>query len=181
MSLPPALEPRPQRRAGWLWGAGSALLTLAVLTQVVHFNRDALARTATLGGAIIRIYEQMGISLSPGWDLDAYELRQWGATADPEAGGALRVRVSLFNRADVAQPYPLLRLTLQDRFGGQIGARDLTPEEYMKKPVEQLLAAGQRVDAQIEVVDPGKEAVGFEIDVCLQQRGIGVVCANDRK
>ena len=36
-------------------------------------------------------------------------------------------------------------------------------------------------DAQIEVVDPGKEAVGFELDVCLQQKGVGVVCSNDRR
>jgi hypothetical protein len=28
-------------------------------------------------------------------------------------------------------------------------------------------------------VDPGREAVGFEIDACLQNPGMGVHCAND--
>lgn len=179
--LPPVLAPRSRRRRSVAWAVGSALLTLAIVAQLVHFNREALVRNPYMGDALVRIYKYFGVALEPNWDLQAYELRQWGAMADAQAGGTLRVRVSLFNKADHAQPYPLLRLTLQDRFGGQVGARDLKPAEYLRNPNARWLGAGQRVDAEISVVDPGKEAVGFELDVCLQQRGAGVVCANDRR
>jgi Protein of unknown function (DUF3426) len=123
-----------------------------------------------LGSAIGKIYGGLGVKLSPHWDLNAYEVRQWGAAAEPGDSGTLRVRASVFNSSRHAQPYPLLRLTLQDRFGGTVGSRDLEPREYL--PVvpagNELLGAGQRVDADIAIVDPGKDAVGFEIDVCLR-------------
>lgn len=179
--LPSALQSSPRRHRGLLWGAGSALLALAVLAQAVHFNREVLVRHPLLGNAVARVYERFGADLSPRWDLLAYELRQWGASADAQNGGTLHVRASLFNNAPHPQPYPLLRLTLQDRFGGQVGARDLTPGEYLPAPPDQLLGAGQRIDAQITIVDPGEDAVGFEIDVCLQRRDGGVVCAGQMR
>jgi len=42
-----------------------------------------------------------------------------------------------------------------------------------------LLSAGERIDAEMGFVDPGANAVGFEIDACLSTRGGEVTCAND--
>lgn len=180
--VPELLVRKPRKRRVWLWTAASMLVALALIAQIVHFNRNALARNALIGGPLVEIYQRLGLPLSPAWDLNAFELRQWGATADPKPGGALRVRASLFNNAEYAQPYPLLRLTLQDRFGGQLGARDLKPEEYLPGTRSgQLLAAGRRIDAEIALVDPGKDAVGFEMDVCLRMDNHKTVCANDPK
>ncbi len=178
--LPAVLVPRerPPLTRGWI--IGSALAGFLLILQLVHFNRDALARSATLGPMLTGLYGFFGLELSPVWNLQAYELRQWGATADPKAGGALRVRASLFNNGSRAQPYPLLRLTLQDRFGNKLAARDLKPQEYLRgAPTGKFLDAGQRVDAEIAVVDPGKDAVGFEMDVCLRAARERIVCAGD--
>jgi len=163
------------------WGLASAGLGLLLVIQLVHFNRDALARSPTFGSVISKVYSGFGVKLSPHWDLNAYELRQWGAAAEPGDSGTLRVRASVFNSADRAQPYPLLRLTLQDRFGGRVGSRDLEPREYLHVPpfANELLGAGKRVDADIAIVDPGKDAVGFEIDVCLRDAA-SVNCAADQ-
>ena len=163
------------------WSLASGAMALLLVLQLVHFNRDALARSPMLGGAISRIYAGFGVKLSPHWDLNAYQLRQWGAAAEPGDAGTLRVRASVFNSADHAQPYPLLRLTLQDRYGGRVGARDLEPREYLHAPPGEndLLGAGQRVDADIAIVDPGKDAVGFELDVCLRDAA-SLKCAADQ-
>jgi hypothetical protein len=76
---------------------------------------------------------------------------------------------------------PLLRLVLQDRFGGTLGMRDIGPADYLPGEGEPgLLEPGQRADALIRIVDPGAEAVGFELDVCLPADG-GVRCANPIK
>ena len=46
-------------------------------------------------------------------------------------------------------------------------------------PASSFLAAGQRIDAEMDFADPGAEAVGFEIDACLPARGGVIACAND--
>jgi hypothetical protein len=35
------------------------------------------------------------------------------------------------------------------------------------------------VDAELSVIDPGKAAVGFEIDACLRAENGAVSCSND--
>jgi hypothetical protein len=47
------------------------------------------------------------------------------------------------------------------------------------KPTARLLAPGERVDATLQILDPGKNAEGFEIDVCLRGADHRVTCAND--
>jgi hypothetical protein len=121
----------------------------------------------------------MGTPQAPPANLSAYQLRQWGVTGDPDANGTLRVRASILNAAAQLQPYPLLRVTLADRFGKKIGARDFEPGEYLGKPTARLMAPGERVDATLQILDPGKDAEGFEIDVCLRGIDQRISCAAD--
>lgn len=170
-----------RRRVTLAWSIASAALALTLALQLVHHNRQSLVRNGAVGRTVASIYAGLGSELSPDWNVHAYELRQFGAAADANAGGTLRVRASLLNGAIHAQPYPLLRLTLQDRFGGQVGLRDLEPREYLPAVPEPnaLIGAGQRIDADIAIVDPGKDAVGFEIDVCLRASPTQITCAGD--
>jgi hypothetical protein len=116
---------------------------------------------------------------APPANLSAYQLRQWGVTGDPAGEGTLRVRASILNTAAQLEPYPLLRVTLANRFGGSIGTRDFEPFEYLGKPIAKLLAPSERVDATMDILDPGKSAEGFEIDVCLRGADKKISCAND--
>ncbi|HEX3604015.1 MAG TPA: zinc-ribbon and DUF3426 domain-containing protein [Steroidobacteraceae bacterium] len=162
----------------WLSAAiGAALL---LLVQIVHQNRDWLAAHAPLGGSLRALYSTMGAPVTPPANLSAYQLRQWGVTGDPAGAGTLRVRASILNTAAQLEPYPLLRVTLANRFGGSIGTRDFEPTEYLGKPTAKLLAPGERADATLDILDPGKSAEGFEIDVCLRASDRRVACANDR-
>jgi hypothetical protein len=153
--------PDPRRRfALWLGGAIAAALLLIV--QILYQNRGWFVAHAR-GPA----------------NLSAYQLRQWGVTGDPEAHGKLRLRASILNTAAQLQPYPLLRVTLADRFGKSIGTRDFEPSEYLGRPTARLLAPGERADANLEILDPGKNAEGFEIDVCMRGADQRVSCAAD--
>ena len=165
----------------WPWGAGVALLALLFVLQVLHSERNDLVRSPTWGAAVARTYDFFGLSVLAPTDLTAYELRQWGAASDPNEANRLMLRASIVNRASYAQPYPFLRLSLQDRFGGTLGMRDIAPADYLPGAGGTgLLDPGQRADALIRIVDPGSEAVGFELDVCLPAQG-GVRCANALK
>jgi predicted Zn finger-like uncharacterized protein len=169
------------RRPASTWLAvGSGLLMLALAVQLIHHFRQDIARDPQAGPALRRVYELFGRPLSPNWDLDAFEINQWGPTEDVAPGSALVVRAGLTNRAGHAQPYPLLRLEFEDRFGAAVAKRDFTPGEYLKSPSQaaRQLAAGETTEAELSVVAPGTDAVGYRLDICLRQEAGGVRCAH---
>ncbi len=172
-------EPRiaPAHRGRWV--AAAALFALLLALQIVHHNRNALAQASGLGSALRTLYAITGNPIPVHMNLAAFEVRQWGVTGDASANGTLRVRASVINTGGSAQPYPLLRLTLADRFGTRLGMRDFLPAEYLRKPPKHPLDAGERADVLIEILDPGKTAEGFEIDVCDRGADSRVICAND--
>lgn len=162
-----------------LWLTAAIVSALLLLAQIVHTNREWLIAHGPLGAGLGALYATIGAPVSAPANLSAYQLRQWGVTGEPDAAGTLRVRASILNTAAQLQPYPLLRVTLANRFGSRIGARDFEPSEYLGKPTARLLAPGERVDAILDILDPGKNAEGFEIDVCLRQPDHKISCASD--
>lgn len=173
----------PQRRrqqSARIWSMLAPPLALLLIVQVVHNYRATLARHPTIGAPLQSIYSALGMTLRPDWDLHAYEVQQWGVVSDPASPGTLKVRASVKNLADFAQPYPLIRLVLEDRWGEQVRAREFEPSEYLDPSIasDRLLAPAQQTGATIAIVDPGPDAEGFRFDVCL--RGTrGPVCATD--
>jgi len=160
---------------------GSIALAVILALQIVNHERTELAGIPWLRTPLTAIYSGLGVPISPRWNVQAYEVRQLGAVAGPRDPGALTVRASVKNTAARDQPLPLLRVTMQDRFGNRIAARDVPPSAYLPAGSASSadLAAGQRVDAEIAFADPGPNAVGFEIDACLSLASGHVVCAND--
>ena len=163
------------------WAAGTGLALLLLLGQIVNHYRDRLAADTRFNHALTSLYGAFGVKLAPAWDLRAYDVRQLGASVDSTSNGLITVRASVKNGARQPQPLPLLRVTLEDRFGNRIASRDVAPRFYLPPavPAGSLLASGQRVDAQMGFIDPGASAVGFEIDACLPASGGAVTCAND--
>jgi predicted Zn finger-like uncharacterized protein len=170
-----------QRRSLTLWLGAAVVSALLLTAQIVHQNREWFAARGhgPMGAVVRALYGALGSPLPAPANLSAYELRQWGVTGDPDANGTLRVRASILNTAAQLQPYPLLRVMLADRFGKNIGRRDFEPAEYLGRPTAKLLAPGERVDATLAILDPGKNAEGFEIDVCLRGVDRKISCAND--
>jgi predicted Zn finger-like uncharacterized protein len=164
-----------------MWLGAALVSALLLIAQVAHQNREWFVAHAhgPFGAGVRALYGAMGAPLPAPANLSAYQLRQWGVTGDPDANGTLRVRASILNTAAQLQPYPLLRVTLADRFGKSIGARDFEPAEYLGKPTARLLTPGERADATLEILDPGKNAEGFEVDVCLRGVDRRISCAND--
>jgi len=161
------------------WGGAAAVLTLTLFGQIIHENRAWLATHGPLRGALQTLYAALGVKVQPPVNLSAYQLRQWGVTGDPTAAGTLRLRASILNTSALLQPYPLLRVTLANRFGTHVGARDFEPAEYLGRPIARLMTPGERADATLDIQDPGKDAEGFEIDVCLRGPGPTIACAAD--
>jgi predicted Zn finger-like uncharacterized protein len=173
-------EPAP-KRPRWQYSAGIAGLVLLLAIQVLHSNRQGLLLNGTVGPLLAKVYGWFDVSLTPRWDLTAYSVKQLGANAEGSEGSRLSVRLSLQNDSERVQPMPLLRLTLQDRYGNAVATRDLEPADYLPPAVagRRLLEPDQRIDAELHVVDPGRAASNFEIDACLRGEGGVVGCASD--
>jgi predicted Zn finger-like uncharacterized protein len=174
-------DDRLRRLLPLAWRLGAGLAVVALLAQIVNHYRDELAATTRFNRSLTALYAGLGVHLVPRWDLHAYDVRQLGASVDPAGTGRITVRASIKNAAPQPQPLPLLRVTLQDRFGNRIASSDVAPQFYLPRtiPASAFLSAGQRIDAQMGFVDPGTNAVGFELDACLPASGGGVACAND--
>jgi predicted Zn finger-like uncharacterized protein len=181
----PVEEPEPEPAAtesSWrrlAWTFAGLLLALALAAQVAHHFRQDLVRHPQLGPPLRAMYERLGLDLLPNWDLASLELRQWGNEPDAATSGRLMVRASLTNRATFAQPHPLLRLELEDRFGNTVATRDFEPSEYLKNPSQatRLMAPGASSEAELLLADPGRDAVGYRLDVCLRESATLLRCA----
>ena len=177
---PVAEQPdEPRGRSGlatFAWSLGSLLLVLALAAQVVHHFRQDLVRHPQVGPVLRTTYARLGLGLLPNWDLAAFELRQWGSAAD---AGNMLVRASLTNRAAFAQPHPVLRLELEDRYGGTVATRDFEPADYLRNPsaAGRLIEPGSSSEAELLLADPGPEAVGYRLDVCLRESETLLRCA----
>jgi len=181
----PADEVQPEPTAsGSVWGTlawslGGFVLAAVLAAQVVHHFRQDLVRHPQIGPPLRAAYERLGLDLMPNWDLAAFELRQWGNAADAAAEGRMVVRASLTNRAGFAQPHPILRLELEDRFGATVATRDFEPADYLKNPSQatRLITPGSSSEAELLLADPGTEAVGYRLDVCLRESTALLRCA----
>ena len=164
-------EPAPARGRAVGWALGCLVLALALLAQVAQQYRQQLVRHPQVGPVLRAAYERLGLPLSPNWDVGAFELRQWGNDGPPGASGQITVRASLTNRAAFAQPHPLLRLEFDDRYGEALASRDFQPAEYLRNSADatRLLAPGASADVELVIVDPGKDAVGYQLDACLPE------------
>jgi predicted Zn finger-like uncharacterized protein len=174
------LPARRREATAKIWKVLAAPLVLLLLVQLVHNYRYTIARHPVLGPPLVGLYRALGMTLRPDWNLHAYEILQWHVGSDPVTPGTLRVRASLKNLAPFPQPYPLLKLVLEDRWGEQVRAREFQPSEYLDPTIapDRLLAPAQQANATIVIVDPGPDAEGFRFDVCLPGAS-GPVCAAD--
>jgi predicted Zn finger-like uncharacterized protein len=168
----------PASAGRWL---ACAVLLLGLLAQVVDHERDRLATVATIAPALTAVYGLIGRSIEPRWDIAAYDIREWTATPDTSSK-TIQLRAKIRNRADRAQPWPLLRIIFEDRYGGLVARRDFTPSEYLPghPPDSGLMGTGMQIEANLALVDPGSQVVSYEIDTCLP-RGGEVGCGSDYK
>jgi len=172
---------RPRSR-WWTLAAAFALLTL--VGQGIHHFRSDIVGHATFGPWLAATYEALGSEITPHWDVHQYEIVDWVATAEPNARGlgSLKITARIRNHGAARQPYPAVKLRLKDRWEAALGSRMFTPAEYLPRdtPRGRLMSPGETTRAEIEVVDPGPDAYGFELDVCIEVEASLVTCGTDK-
>ena len=177
------------RRAGMI--AAAVILGLVLVVQLVHHNRHTLATIPAFNSILGPIYRGLGSPLQPSWDITGWRFEATkGSTAGGETEGdtvvaeELTVYSRIGNESDEPLPYPLVGISLTDRFEETIGSRVLQPAEYLANNLDprELVPPGESFDAVISIPSPSTEATGFKLDVCYQASGERMRCkASDFK
>ncbi len=76
------------------------------------------------------------------------------------------VTVTIINRAEFPQPYPLIQLRFLNIAGDVIAARQFAANHYLKDKLasNQLMAPGLPLSIKLEVHDVGEEVVSYDFD-----------------
>jgi len=168
-----------------VWGFAATLLTVALAVQIVHRSRDQLLMQPAIASYLQRIYAALGLELDPHWEVARYKvIRRPDLSTERSADGGhaqLHLAATIMNGATRPQPYPLIRLTLEDRWGSAVAGRDFAPSEYLRESARAtgMLAPGEHVPVDLVLIDPGADTVGFTIDICLADASGTVRCASD--
>lgn len=162
--LTPPSWPRDAGGGSRIWLAASVLLAFVLVGQFVFAAPPTLSGHPGLRPVAQVLCRLSGCTIPPRVDLDRLRLASRDVRAHPSAPGALIISATLVNDAPFTQPYPVLEISLGDLQGRQVAIRRFEPATYLpgSVDVERGMAPGSRVQANLEVVDPGESAVAFQ-------------------
>jgi len=157
---------------------GSIALALLLVVQIAHQSREALATIPAFNEAVGPIYRKFGRPLTPAWDISGWRFEATKGSADND-DEALTIYSRVGNTSDKSLPYPLVHVSLTDRFEEIIGSRVLEPGEYLDSDADPRKAVepGSTFNAVIAIESPAPEATGFKLDVCYRLASGQLSCA----
>ena len=126
------LAPERRRTPTAVWLLGGVLLLVLLAAQVAYFYAPQLARDARLKPWLALYCERAGCDLKPPRGTLSIELVQTSVAPHPRYENALRLSAVLVNRAEQAQPYPVMEVSLTDSEGQVLARRSFAPAQYLE-------------------------------------------------
>ncbi|MBI3571112.1 MAG: DUF3426 domain-containing protein [Gammaproteobacteria bacterium] len=158
------LVPERRRTPTAVWLLGGALLLVLLAAQVAYFYAPQLARDARLKPWLALYCERTSCDLKPPRGTSSIELVQTSVAPHPRYENALRLQAVLVNRAEQAQPYPVMEVSLTDSEGQVLARRSFTPAQYLESPApHDALTPNVAVRARLDVTNADGHTVGYEI------------------
>lgn len=150
-----------------LWAGGCLLLLLTLGIQLIHVDRQYWVSHPVAGEWVDRAYRQLGMEIEPRRSLEALTIRRSDIAGVSDRPGALRVTGVIENNGDQAQPLPAVYVRLEDRWGMNMGYGFFDPEDwYHDGAPPKRIAPRQTMALRLDLADPGREAVGFHLELC---------------
>jgi predicted Zn finger-like uncharacterized protein len=99
-------------------------------------------------------------------DLERIHLVNRELRAIPGSNSLLQLDATIVNRADRRQPYPVLEVILINGVGQVVSRSRFAPRDYLSSgsDVTAGMTPGAYLPFSVQVDDPGKRAVGFELE-----------------
>jgi hypothetical protein len=120
----------PRRIKSWVWAGASALLLVLLFIQITFFLRDTLvSRLPQTRPGFEQACAMLGCTLSLPKNLALLQIV--GSDLQTESSGRLKLTLTLGNRANHVQAWPVLVLTLTDQRNRPLARRSFAPSEYL--------------------------------------------------
>lgn len=164
--LGPWAKPRPRTRPVF-WLLGVVTLLAVFLGQITFYFRSELARYHDLKPVVLEFCRLLDCEVEPQRRVGLIELTYATIAPHPRYENILRIRASMVNRADFAQPYPLMEVALTDSAGRVIARRAFKQREYLDAPRtgDEVLSPHLSVNMLLDVTNPDGKAIGYEIQL----------------
>jgi predicted Zn finger-like uncharacterized protein len=155
-----------------------AILSLLLAGQFVHQSRQTLATFGFFNQTVGSVYRLFGSPVTPEWDIKGWQFEATNGNMDEE-DTMLTIVSRIANRSDQPLPYPLVHVSLTNRFEDIMGSRILEPGEYLAGDLDpsREVPPGDSFDAVIAIAEPSADATGFKLNVCYRAEPGTVRCA----
>lgn len=147
-------------------GAAIVVLVVGILGQSVLFRSYQLARLLpSLTPILTSLCSTLPCRYSGSIDVTKIEVLNRDMRSHPSQKNALLVSTAIVNNAPFDQPYPIIAVKLFDLSGQTVATRYFKPKEYLENLYSKflLMESGTPVHITLAVLDPGDDAINFEI------------------
>jgi predicted Zn finger-like uncharacterized protein len=144
------------------WWLGALVLALGLALQLGWIFRAPLLADARLREAAEALCRRANCALPTIDDRSRITLVDHSVEPHPSRPHALKITGVLLNQSPLPQSLPLVELVLSDTGGRRVAMRRFLPAEYLDERRPDRLEPGRDVRIDLEVEDPGGDAVNFQ-------------------
>jgi hypothetical protein len=159
----------------------AVVLGLFLVLQMMHQSREALVKMPAFNNTVGQIYRALGQPVQPAWDITGWRFEVTTNHTEGDDTEELIVYSRVGNKSDQPLPYPLIGISLTDRFEETIGSRILGPGEYLPSDLDlrELVAPGNTFGALIIIKSATEDTTGFRLRVCYRLSSGQLRCKSD--
>lgn len=160
-----------ERKSHWIWYVANTVALLTLIAQLALWQKAALF-ASPLGDGLRKLCplhpqlceDRTSKRGSPVADVISTKLL---VRKHPSTENALLIDTILLNRGPASTAFPELQLRFSDINGQTVASRTFKPAEYLAGELSKdaNLASQQPVHIALEIVDPGPQAVNYQLQL----------------
>ena len=149
------------------WLPGIALMIAIAIGQVSFFRMHIYAQMTEYRPTYIFVCRYLSCEVPEYENHDELRTRELVIRTHPDEPEALLVDVLLLNSGPFRQTFPGLRLEFYDVLGEVVASRVFRASEYLGGEMRglKLMPAETEVRLSLEMIDPGDDALGYQMEV----------------
>ena len=167
--LQQALEPGRGKKV-FFWLLGILVLISVLAAQALYFYRTPLSQHTELRPVIATLCKMLRCELplrnDIGEGLQTLGMIQRSISIDPEHADRLRIQATIFNKAEYAQVFPIVEVSLLNEVGKVLAMRRFMPKDYIQDATQISKGIGAKSihEINIEVVKPSVPVIAYQFD-----------------
>ncbi len=147
------------------WGSLSVIAIILLISQIAYLQFDQLSRIQPYRSYYHVACSILDCSLPTLIDTHMVQAHNLVVRNHPEQQNALIVDAIIINKAPFSQPFPVLALEFTDIKSRPVSSRQFSPSEYLHGELSGtvIMPQNQPIHINLELVDPGENAVNYRI------------------